>query len=69
MQAYHEAITDREGLVHQWRVTQLTRLGIPGPLAQAGADRVGVLPGAIPQALPSPARVRRTSSEGVTSAA
>ena len=28
------------GLVHQWRVTQLKRLGIPGPLAQAEADRV-----------------------------
>ena len=32
---------DGEGLVRQWRVTQLTRLGIPGPLAQAEADRVG----------------------------
>ena len=40
MQACHEAINDGEGLVHQWRVTQLTRLGIPGPLAQAQADRV-----------------------------
>jgi len=27
--------------VQQWRVTQLTRLGIPGPLAQAEADRAG----------------------------
>jgi hypothetical protein len=27
--------------VHRWRVTQVTRLGIPGPLAQAQADRVG----------------------------
>ncbi len=41
MQACHDAINDGQGLVHQWRVTQLTRLGIPGPLAQAEADRVG----------------------------
>ena len=40
MKAYHEAIDDGEGLVHQWRVTQLTRLGIPGPLAEAEADHV-----------------------------
>ena len=40
MQACHEAINDGEGLVHQWRVIQLTRLGIPGLLAQAEADRV-----------------------------
>ena len=33
--ACHEAINDGEHLVHQWRVTQLKRLGIPGPLAQA----------------------------------
>jgi hypothetical protein len=26
--------------VHQWRVTQLKRLGIPGPLAEADADNV-----------------------------
>jgi hypothetical protein len=41
MQACHEASSDGEGLVQQWRITQLTRLGIPGPLAQAEADRVG----------------------------
>jgi hypothetical protein len=29
----HEAVNDGEGLPQQWRVTQLTRLGIPGPLA------------------------------------
>jgi hypothetical protein len=40
-QACHEVISDGEGLVQQWRVTQLTRLGIPGPLAQAEAGRVG----------------------------
>ena len=41
MGACHEASNDGEGLVRRWRVTQLTRLGIPGPLAQAEADRVG----------------------------
>ena len=29
-----------ESLVHHWRVTQLTRLEIPGPLAEAKADNV-----------------------------
>ena len=41
MQACHEAVNDGEGLVYQWRVTRLTRLGIPGLLAQAEAGRVG----------------------------
>jgi hypothetical protein len=41
MQACHEAINDGEGLVQQWRVAQLRRLGIPGPPAQAEADHVG----------------------------
>jgi hypothetical protein len=40
MKACHGAISDGEGLVHQWRVTQLTRLGIPEPLAEAEADHV-----------------------------
>ncbi len=35
----HEAIDDGL-LVHEWRVTQLTRLGIPWSLAQAVADHV-----------------------------
>jgi hypothetical protein len=35
----HEAIDD-DLLVHGWRVTQLTRLGIPWSLAQAVADHV-----------------------------
>jgi hypothetical protein len=26
--------------VHSWRVSQLTRLGIPGPLAEVYADRI-----------------------------
>jgi CO/xanthine dehydrogenase Mo-binding subunit len=34
----HEAIND-DLLVHEWRVRQLTRLGIPWSLAQAGGPR------------------------------
>jgi diketogulonate reductase-like aldo/keto reductase len=63
MKACHEAINDREDLVHQWRVTQLTRLGIPGPLPEAEADHVdwalrpvaerhGVTPAAVAVAWP-----------------
>lgn len=40
MEPYHEAIDDEESLVHRWRVAQLTRLGIPGPLAEAEAGKV-----------------------------
>ncbi len=29
-----------EMLVHNWRVSQLTRLGIPGSLAEIYADRI-----------------------------
>jgi len=36
----HEAIDDDDLLVHEWRVRQLTRLGIPWSLAQAVADHV-----------------------------
>jgi hypothetical protein len=36
----HEAIDDDEIVVHEWRVSQLTRLGIPGPIADAVADRI-----------------------------
>ena len=36
----HEVIDDDDLLVHEWRVTQLTRLGIPWSLAQAAADHV-----------------------------
>ena len=39
MQACHEVISDGKGRVQHWWVTQLTRLGIPGPLAQAEAGR------------------------------
>jgi len=36
----HEAIEHDYLIVHEWRVAQLTRLGIPWPLAQAAADQV-----------------------------
>ena len=36
----HEAIDPDELLVHEWRVAQLKRLGIPGPVADAAADHV-----------------------------
>ena len=35
--AHQEAIDRDELLVHDWRVTQLKRLGIPGPLAEDAA--------------------------------
>jgi hypothetical protein len=36
----HEAIHGEELLVHDWRVDRLTRLGVPGSLAQVYADRL-----------------------------
>jgi hypothetical protein len=36
----HEAIDDENLLVQEWRVAQLTRLGVPWPLALAAADYV-----------------------------
>ena len=36
----HEIINDEPSLVHEWRVEQLSRLGIPEPLADALATRV-----------------------------
>jgi hypothetical protein len=36
----HETIHDEHSLVHEWRVGQLIRLGIPKPLADAVAARV-----------------------------
>lgn len=36
----HEVIDEDQLLVHEWRVTQLKRLGIPGPMADAVADHV-----------------------------
>jgi hypothetical protein len=38
--ACHEVIDHGDPLVHEWRVTRLTRLGIPRLLAQAVADHV-----------------------------
>jgi hypothetical protein len=52
------AIGHDELLVHNWRVWQLTRLGIPGPLAEVYADRIAwhqVAP-ADATRLPGPAR-------------
>ena len=36
----HEIISQDEPLTHDWRVRQLTRLGIPATLAEAVADHV-----------------------------
>jgi hypothetical protein len=36
-----EAIDDDDLLVHDWRVRQLTRLGISWPLARAAAGHAG----------------------------
>ena len=36
----HDVISRDDMLVHDWRVSQLTRLGIPGPLAEIYADRI-----------------------------
>ena len=38
--AGYEVISDDDTLVHDWRAAQLTRLGLPGPLAEIWADRV-----------------------------
>ena len=38
--ADHEVVDLDARLVHEWRVTQLTRLGIPWLLAQTVADHV-----------------------------
>jgi hypothetical protein len=35
-----DAISRDNRLVHNWRVSQLTRLGIPSPLAEIYADRI-----------------------------
>ena len=36
----NDAISRDDMLVHNWRVSQLTRLGISGPLAEIYADRI-----------------------------
>jgi hypothetical protein len=38
--ASHETIDQRTGAVHDWRVSQLARLGLAWPVAEAIADRV-----------------------------
>jgi hypothetical protein len=38
--APREAINHDVHSVHEWRVTQLKRLGVPAPLAEADADHV-----------------------------
>jgi hypothetical protein len=38
--ARHETIEHNEQPVHEWRLAQLTRLGIPRPLADVVADHV-----------------------------
>ena len=38
--AGHDAIDRDESFVHNWRVSQLRRLGISGPLAEIYADRI-----------------------------
>jgi hypothetical protein len=37
---FHEGIDHDDLLVHDWRVSQLTRLGLPRPLAEVHADHV-----------------------------
>ena len=36
----HDAIDHDKSSVHHWRVSQLRRLGMPGPLAEIYADRI-----------------------------
>ena len=38
--ARHDAIDHDDLPVHNWRVAQLKRLGIPGPLAEVYADHL-----------------------------
>jgi hypothetical protein len=38
--ASHDAISRDDVLGYDWRVSQLTRLGVPGPLAEIYADRI-----------------------------
>ena len=36
----HGVLDHEESLVHNWRASQLKRLGIPGTLAEVYADRI-----------------------------
>jgi hypothetical protein len=38
--ACHERIAPDDFHVHNWRVSQLTQLGVPGPLAELHADHL-----------------------------
>jgi hypothetical protein len=38
--ASQQAMDREQRLVHDWRVSQLARLGVPRPLAEVYADRV-----------------------------
>lgn len=40
MMTTYQAAVGEELIVHNWRVTRLTRLGIPRPLAEVYADRL-----------------------------
>jgi hypothetical protein len=40
MGPYHERVGHEDSLVHEWRVSQLKRLGIPWVLAEVAADNV-----------------------------
>ena len=74
MELRHEAINHDQSLVHEWPVTQLKRLGIPGPLAEAEAGHVDwhqlarlVQPGCSPRLavriMRCPPRPRRAGQE------
>ena len=36
----HDAVGHDDLLIHNWRVSQLKRLGLSGPLAESYADRI-----------------------------
>ena len=36
----YQAVDDEELLVHDWRVDRLTRIGVPGSLAEVYADHL-----------------------------
>ena len=36
----HDAISREQSAVHNWRASQLRRLGLPEPLAEIYADRI-----------------------------
>lgn len=44
MERYHEIIDVEDSLVHDWRVAQLRRLGIPGVARRGGCRSRGLAP-------------------------